>query len=136
MEELAAGRVPQLDELRLHNGTIWRWNRPVYDVADGVPHVRVENRVLPAGPTAVDMVANALFFYGLLRALIEADRPLWTSMSFEAAEENFTTAARARHRRPAVLAGLAAGSGPTSSSCASCCRRPPRDSRAGAWPVR
>ncbi len=94
MEELAAGRVPQLDELRLHNGTIWRWNRPVYDVADGVPHVRVENRVLPAGPTAVDMVANALFFYGLLRALTDADRPLWTSMSFEAAEENFTTAAR------------------------------------------
>ena len=105
MEELAAGRVPQLDELRLHNGTIWRWNRPVYDVADGVPHVRVENRVLPAGPTAVDMVANALFFYGLLRALTDADRPLWTSMSFEAAEENFTTAARARPRRPPVLAG-------------------------------
>ena len=47
--ELKEGRVPQLDELRLHNGTIWRWNRPVYDVADGVPHVRVENRVLPAG---------------------------------------------------------------------------------------
>jgi len=94
MEELRAGRVPELDELRLHNGTIWRWNRPVYDIAGGVPHVRVENRVLPAGPTAVDMVANALFFYGLLRVLVEADRPLWSSMSFEAAEENFTTAAR------------------------------------------
>lgn len=94
MAELAAGRVPQLDELRLHNGTIWRWNRPVYDVAGGVPHVRVENRVLPAGPTAIDMVANALFFYGLLRVLVEAERPLWSSMSFEAVEENFTTAAR------------------------------------------
>ena len=92
--ELAAGRAPGLDELRLHNGTIWRWNRPVYDVADGVPHLRVENRVLPAGPTVVDMVANALFFYGLLRELVEAERPLWSSMSFEAAEENFTTAAR------------------------------------------
>jgi hypothetical protein len=92
--ELDAGRVPQLDELRLHNGTIWRWNRPVYDIANGVPHVRVENRVLPAGPTPIDMVANALFFYGLLRVLVEADRPLWSSMSFEAAEENFTTAAR------------------------------------------
>ena len=66
----------------------------MYDVADGVPHVRVENRVLPAGPTAVDMVANALFFYGLLRVLVEAERPLWSSMSFEAAQENFTTAAR------------------------------------------
>ena len=92
--ELKEGRVPQLDELRLHNGTIWRWNRPVYDVAGGVPHVRVENRVLPAGPTAVDMVANALLFYGLLRTLVEAERPLWSSMSFEAAQENFTTAAR------------------------------------------
>jgi hypothetical protein len=92
--ELQAGQVPELDELRLHNGTIWRWNRPVYDIAGGVPHVRVENRVLPAGPTAVDMVANALFFYGLLRCLVEAERPLWSSMSFEAAEENFTTAAR------------------------------------------
>ncbi len=94
MAELEAGQVPTLDELRLHNGTIWRWNRPVYDVADGVPHVRVENRVLPAGPTVVDMVANALFFYGLMRTLVEADRPLWSMMSFEAAEENFTTAAR------------------------------------------
>jgi hypothetical protein len=94
MAELEAGQVPGLDELRLHNGTIWRWNRPVYDVADGVPHVRVENRVLPAGPTVVDMVANALFFYGLLRTLVEAERPLWSMMSFEATEENFITAAR------------------------------------------
>ncbi|MHA6780092.1 glutamate--cysteine ligase [Pseudonocardia saturnea] len=92
--EMEAGTVPGLDELRLHNGTIWRWNRPVYDIADGLPHLRVENRVLPAGPTVVDMVANALFFYGLLRELVEAERPLWSSMSFEAAEENFTTAAR------------------------------------------
>jgi gamma-glutamyl:cysteine ligase YbdK (ATP-grasp superfamily) len=92
--DLTAGRVPGLDELKLHNGTIWRWNRPVYDIANGEPHVRVENRVLPAGPTAVDMVANALFFYGLLRALTDAERPLWSTMSFEAAEENFTTAAR------------------------------------------
>ena len=94
LADLEAGLVPMLDEMRLHNGTIWRWNRPIYDVADGVPHLRVENRVLPAGPTPVDMVANALFFYGLMRGLVEADRPLWSSMSFEAAEENFTTAAR------------------------------------------
>jgi hypothetical protein len=94
MADLETGKVPGLDELRLHNGTIWRWNRPVYDIADGVPHVRVENRVLPAGPTVVDMVANALFFYGLLRTLVESERPLWSMMSFEAAEENFITAAR------------------------------------------
>jgi hypothetical protein len=93
LAELAAGRVPGLHELRLLNGTIWRWNRPVYDVARGMPHLRVENRVLPAGPTAVDMVANALFFYGLLRVLVDDERPLWSYMSFDAAHENFTGAA-------------------------------------------
>ena len=94
MAELRAGRVPTLDELKLHNGTVWRWNRPVYDIANGMPHVRVENRVLPAGPTAVDMVANAMFFYGLLRVLVEDERPLWSYMSFDAAQENFMSAAR------------------------------------------
>ena len=94
LAELDAGRVPGLDELKLHNGTVWRWNRPVYDVAGGLPHVRVENRVLPAGPTAIDMVANAMFFYGLLRVLVEAERPLWSYMSFDAAQENFTSSAR------------------------------------------
>lgn len=94
LAELAAGRVPSLDELRLHNGTIWRWNRPVYDIADGLPHLRVENRVLPAGPSAIDMVANAMFFYGLLRVLTEQSRPLWAELPFSAAEENFTAAAQ------------------------------------------
>src|ERR1700712_323358 len=92
--ELAAGRTPTLPELRLHNGTIYRWNRPVYDVVDGRPHLRVENRVLPAGPTVVDMLANAAFYYGALRALSDDDRPVWTKMSFAAAERNFLSAAR------------------------------------------
>ncbi|SFE13540.1 Glutamate-cysteine ligase family 2(GCS2) [Actinopolyspora alba] len=91
---LNSGRAPTLSELRLHNGTIWRWNRPVYDLVDGVPHLRVENRVLPAGPTVSDMLANAAFFYGAQRALAEQDRPLWTQMSFAAAEENFYSGAR------------------------------------------
>ncbi|GAA2337808.1 glutamate-cysteine ligase family protein [Saccharopolyspora halophila] len=91
---LDAGRAPRLNELRMHNGTIWRWNRPVYDLVDGVPHLRVENRVLPAGPSVVDTVANAAFFYGAQRALTEQDRPLWTQMSFAAAEENFFSGAR------------------------------------------
>ncbi|GBE68000.1 hypothetical protein MFM001_44620 [Mycobacterium sp. MFM001] len=92
--ELAAGHTPQLSELRLHNGTVYRWNRPVYDVVDGRPHLRVENRVLPAGPTVVDMVANAAFYYGMLRTLSEEDRPLWTKMSFAVAEHNFLEAAQ------------------------------------------
>jgi hypothetical protein len=91
---LEAGQVPHLSELRLHNGTVYRWNRPIYDLVDGTPHLRVENRVLPAGPTIVDILANAAFYYGLLRRLAEDDRPIWTQMSFAAAESNFRTCAQ------------------------------------------
>ncbi|WP_407935625.1 glutamate-cysteine ligase family protein [Jatrophihabitans cynanchi] len=91
---LARGDTPQLGELRMHNGTVYRWNRPVYDVYRGRPHLRVENRVLPAGPTVVDVLANGAFYYGALRMLAAADRPMWTQMSFQAAEDNFESAAR------------------------------------------
>ncbi|QSR26200.1 glutamate--cysteine ligase [Nocardioides aromaticivorans] len=90
---LEAGGTPNLSELRLHNGTIYRWNRPVYDISGGLPHLRVENRILAAGPTVVDTVANAAFYFGLVRALAENERPLWSQMSFSAAEENFHAAA-------------------------------------------
>jgi gamma-glutamyl:cysteine ligase YbdK (ATP-grasp superfamily) len=92
---LERGAVPSLHELRLHNGTIYRWNRPVYDVVRGMPHLRVENRVLPAGPTVVDVLANAAFYYGLVKVLAEQERPVWSQMSFAAAGENLHTAARA-----------------------------------------
>jgi hypothetical protein len=91
---LEARGVPQLAELRLHNGTVYRWNRPIYDIVEGRPHVRVENRVLPAGPSIVDTMANAAFYYGALRVLAQEDRPVWTRMSFVAAEENFFAGAR------------------------------------------
>ena len=94
LEVLDRGETPELAELRLHNGTIYRWNRPVYDVVDHTPHLRVENRVLPAGPTVVDTMANAAFYFGLVRTLAEHERPLWSQMSFSAAEENFHVAAR------------------------------------------
>lgn len=94
LEVLESGGTPELTELRLHNGTVYRWNRPVYDIAGGVPHLRVENRVLAAGPTVVDTMANAAFYFGLVRALAHAERPLWSQMSFSAAEENFHAAAR------------------------------------------
>jgi gamma-glutamyl:cysteine ligase YbdK (ATP-grasp superfamily) len=94
LEVLEAGGTPKLPELRLHNGTIYRWNRPVYDIAGGVPHLRVENRLLAAGPTVADTMANAAFYFGLVRALAESERPLWSQMSFSAAEENFHVAAR------------------------------------------
>jgi len=91
---LDRGDTPHLGELRMHNGTIYRWNRPVYDVYRGKPHLRVENRVLPAGPTVVDVLANGAFYYGLVRALVEQDRPLWSQMSFSAAFDNFESGAR------------------------------------------
>jgi hypothetical protein len=94
LAELEAGRTPHLSELRLHNGTVYRWNRPVYDVVAGRPHLRVENRVLPAGPTVIDMMANAAFYYGMLRALSEEDRQVWTKMDFAAAQRNLYDAAR------------------------------------------
>jgi hypothetical protein len=94
VEVLARGDTPHLPELKLHNGTIYRWNRPVYDVVRGRPHVRVENRVLPSGPTVADILANAAFYYGLVRVLADEDRPIWSQMSFSAAEENFHAGAR------------------------------------------
>ncbi|MDT0440029.1 MULTISPECIES: glutamate-cysteine ligase family protein [Streptomyces] len=94
LEVIEAGGVPSLAELVLHNGTVYRWNRPVYGIADGSPHLRVENRVLPAGPTVTDVVANAAFYYGLVRALAEESRPVWTRLPFEAAEANFDAACR------------------------------------------
>jgi gamma-glutamyl:cysteine ligase YbdK (ATP-grasp superfamily) len=92
--ELERGGIPGLAELTLHNGTVYRWNRPVYAVSDGHPHLRVENRVLPAGPTVADVMANAAFYYGLVHMLAEAERPVWSQMSFAAARDNLMEAAR------------------------------------------
>jgi gamma-glutamyl:cysteine ligase YbdK (ATP-grasp superfamily) len=91
---LDGGISPDLAEMSLHNGTIYRWNRPIYAVANGRPHLRVENRVLPAGPSVADVMANTAFYYGLVRVLAEAQRPVWTQMSFATAAENLHEAAR------------------------------------------
>ncbi len=91
---LGTGCAPGLRELRLHNGTVWRWNRPVYDVQAGHPQLRIENRVLPSGPSAVDMIANAAFYYGLVRAIVDSDTAPWSRMPFAAAERNLHCAAR------------------------------------------
>ncbi|HUB41613.1 MAG TPA: glutamate-cysteine ligase family protein [Streptosporangiaceae bacterium] len=91
---LERGECPALAEMSLHNGTIYRWNRPVYAVSGGRPHVRVENRVLPAGPTVADVMANAAFYYGVVRVLAESERPIWTQLSFVTAAENLHEAAR------------------------------------------
>lgn len=95
---LARGELPQLEALRLHNGTIWRWNRPCYGIVtdNGVKraHLRIENRVMPAGPTIKDEVANAAFFFGLMNALPAEYGAIDKLMSFEDAKSNFLRAAR------------------------------------------
>jgi len=106
LEVLESGGTPELAELRLHNGTIYRWNRPIYDTTAGGPHLRVENRVLPAGPTVVDTVANAALYFGLVRSLAEGRRPVWSRMSFRAAEENFYACARDGIRSRVFWPGL------------------------------
>ncbi|GAA4474398.1 glutamate-cysteine ligase family protein [Rhodococcus olei] len=91
---VAAGGTPELAELRMHNGTIYRWNRPIYDTTDTDHHLRLENRVLPGGPTVRDTVADAAFYYGTVYSLAHADRPSWSRMPFEAAAANLRAGAR------------------------------------------
>ncbi len=91
MEE---GGVPKLKAMRLHNGTIYRWNRPCYGILDGKPHLRIENRVLPAGPTPVDEVANAAFWFGLMAGTAETYQDIRGHMDFDEAKHNFFAAAR------------------------------------------
>lgn len=88
-----AGGVPRLDEVRLHHGTVWRWNRGIYDPKGG-GHLRIEMRSLPAGPTVVDMIANAAFHLGLALGLqAEADW-MTTALPFKYAERNLYRAAQ------------------------------------------
>ena len=92
-EELAAGLTPSLAELRLHQGSVWPWNRPIYDDVDG-GHLRIEMRALPAGPTAVDMVANAAFLIGLAEGVKPKLQDVLPAIPFRLAEYNFYRAAR------------------------------------------
>ncbi|TNF24569.1 MAG: CBS domain-containing protein [Deltaproteobacteria bacterium] len=94
MDLIAQGLPPKLSALRLHNGTVYRWNRPCYGVTDGVPHLRIEHRTLPSGPTPADEVANAAFFFGLMTGLGEQHDDITQHMSFDDAQHNFLNAAR------------------------------------------
>jgi CBS domain-containing protein len=91
---LARGETPSLSALRMHNGTVWRWNRACYGVTDGVPHLRIENRALPSGPTIVDEIANAAFFTGLMLAVPQTYGEIARRMAFDNAKLNFFRAAR------------------------------------------
>jgi gamma-glutamyl:cysteine ligase YbdK (ATP-grasp superfamily) len=89
----AGGQAPSLDELRLHQGTVWRWNRGIYDPAQG-GHLRIEMRALPAGPTVIDMLANAAFLIGLSLWLAGQDQHWTYALPFERADHNFYRAAQ------------------------------------------
>ena len=91
------GGTPELAELRLHQGTIWNWNRPVYDSADG-GHLRIEFRALPSGPTPVDMMANAAFLVGLTVGLRGSVSRLLPAFPFRYADYNFYRAAQSSMR--------------------------------------
>ncbi|HXT62573.1 MAG TPA: CBS domain-containing protein [Pyrinomonadaceae bacterium] len=91
---LARGETPQLSSLCMHNGTVWRWNRACYGVHDGQPHLRIENRALPSGPTVIDEIANTAFFAGLMLALPQEYGDIAKRMSFDEAKGNFFRAAR------------------------------------------
>lgn len=88
-----AGGIPGLDELKLHHGTTWPWNRAIYDDHDG-GHLRIEMRALPSGPTCQDMLANAAFLLGLAQAHLEDIDALVTKIPFKIAKENFYQAAK------------------------------------------
>jgi hypothetical protein len=90
---VTAGQAPALDELRLHQGTVWPWNRAIYDpVAGG--HLRVEMRALPAGPTVIDMLANAAYLLGLSLWIADQDERWTYALPFERADHNFYRAAQ------------------------------------------
>lgn len=91
---LARGDVPALSALRLHNGTVYRWNRACYGQSGTRAHLRIENRVLPAGPTPADEVANAAFYFGLMSAFLAEYGDVARVMLFDDAKNNFFAAAR------------------------------------------
>ncbi len=94
LEMLERGEVPPLKALRLHNGTVYRWNRPCYGISEGKPHLRIEARAFPAGPSTIDEVANAAFYYGLMVALDKEYGDVTRRMTFDDAKSNFVAAAR------------------------------------------
>ncbi len=94
LQSLEEGKIPSLEALQIFNSTIWKWNRLCYGVTEGMPHLRIENRVLPSGPTVRDEVANAAFWFGLMSGMPEVYPDITSVLTFEDAKENFINAAR------------------------------------------
>lgn len=88
------GEVPELMALQVHNGTVYRWNRPCYGISNGKPHLRIENRVFPSGPTVTDEIANAAFWLGLLNGMDTEYRDITQTLDFDDAKMNFFAASK------------------------------------------
>ena len=94
-QKIKKGKVPKLKALQLHNSTIYRWNRPCYGISDtGKPHLRIENRVFPAGPTIIDQMANTAFWLGAMIGLKDEYQDITKELSYEDVRDNFGKAAR------------------------------------------
>lgn len=94
VEMLEKGEIPKLMALSLHNGTVYRWNRVCYGVGDGKPHLRIENRYIPSGPSAVDEIANMVFWVGVMVGRTEKYKKINEMMDFKEVKLNFFKAAR------------------------------------------
>jgi CBS domain-containing protein len=95
MAMVAQGIAPKLKALCLHNGTVYRWNRACYGVHNGVPHLRIENRVIPSGPTVLDEIANTAFFVGMMAGMADKYDDVRDHITFDDVKANFMAAARA-----------------------------------------
>ncbi len=94
MQVLKDGKVPNLRALSLFNGTIYKWNRACYGITDGLPHLRIENRYIPAGPTVIDEIANSAFWLGLMEGIPDDIGNIVNLMDFDHAKLNFIKAAQ------------------------------------------
>ncbi|MBK8488737.1 MAG: CBS domain-containing protein [Bacteroidetes bacterium] len=94
MKKLKQGEVPELFSLRMHNGTVYSWNRLCYGISNGKPHMRLENRYIPAGPTVQDEIANMVFWTGLMINPPAEAFDIWNHFDFKDVKSNFFKAAR------------------------------------------
>ncbi len=94
ISELRAGKVPKLKALNLHNGTVYKWNRLCYGITDEKPHIRIECRYMPSGPSTADEIANMMFWMGVMLGRPQKFAAIRTKMDFKEAKDNFFHAAR------------------------------------------
>jgi len=93
-EALSQGKPPKMKALAMHNGNLYKWNRLCYGISDGKPHMRIENRYIPTGPTLIDEVANVAFWIGIMSGMPDEYKDLPNMMDFKAARQNFYKAAK------------------------------------------